>query len=173
MTKFTDVNGNEKFEFDGEIFLIPNSPTKLKEFTFPSAREEMRDIAGENGQNCDNPELDMVQVWACEKAKNSRNDGDDNWTCHRIPECPDQKLRVPSHLPATMFAGKKEGDVVQVKWCGHHFNLKLNQAESRYSCGKHPEYKGRFAEYDTFENTLDILLKKRPSGITAQIVTVG
>ena len=103
-------------EFNVDVFIIPNSACSVEEAksNYPSELQSELFISDDER---------MVQMWVT-------NDECENWDCHKNPFC--HYGAFPSRFPASLFKGKKEGDVVDIVIGGATFHMKLAQTAYRY-----------------------------------------
>ena len=95
----------------GEVFIIPNRLNRKDGFFGESVQSTLQEIADINNVTEDNPLF--VQCWVVSEELNSENlrdhggyfnDDDDHIIIHT------------GNIPATLFNGKKEGDIVNIKF---------------------------------------------------------
>ncbi|MCM1215430.1 MAG: hypothetical protein NC548_13035 [Lachnospiraceae bacterium] len=147
--------GKEVLEIVGDVFIIPNSLSSVKEFKkYDFQRhtlEKMQIAAAHAGISLEDDDK-VVQLWmTCPEC--------DNLLRHTIYVDHDgstESINVHAfeHLPCKLFKGKKEGDVVDFFYSHKGFwrqdkpeedieitfHLKLNQSDYRYrSMGKFHE----------------------------------
>ena len=94
----------------GNIFIIPNSACTKNDFLLDSYKGKAQELLLANGIQNDDEKL--IQIWFF----TSGNDKESNWVDHTIDGYDELKYWKPSigYLPASLFAGKDDGDVVTV-----------------------------------------------------------
>ena len=94
-----------------------------------------------NGKRCEYTyPAQWLQVWAADMPERRIGDMDEvaktssNFKCHGFwLDGEYQRHGFPEYLPAAIFAGKKEGDIVSFKFRGIEFELELAQKKGRYA----------------------------------------
>ena len=163
--EFPTENDIPEFDLECDVFIIPNSLSKVKDFydfAKPKQYEMLKDVLGTNGYEYDPEEEILVETWAVGKNVECDNLHDHGFTVKINGK--EYFLRFPGrYLPYSLFKGKKEGDVIELRipvavGVRHskapvvqqtimlNTKMKLNQSSYRY------------ARFGTFEETLKYLL---------------
>lgn len=142
------------FEHNCDAFVVnasgmlfnPNAEGKYPNYSFNMHVESVNSFMAENG--CDlrvGTDDILIENWIT-------GEGVSNWNDHQIPHAiqeelgmpSDQRHWFPSFLPERLFRGKKEGDVVTLRFARNgnvvYLNIRLNQLGYRYAD------KGRYEE---------------------------
>ena len=106
---------------NAHVFIVPNSILKAQEYTDLERAEAVYGVV------IDQSDL-LVQTWTLNPDDGS--DGGNNFECHGVNR--DEKRLFPSRAPAKLFAGKKEGDIVEFEGEYGKFRIILKQAGYRY-----------------------------------------
>ena len=115
-------NNNEKI-IEADVFVVPNPAFRpYKELDFGSAKfvnELAVQLAGKlSALNSHLKYGDKINVLPAMEDKYievwiaTRGDDQSNWSCHGIDQLDHKWFPEVERLPASLFAGKKEGDVV-------------------------------------------------------------
>ena len=124
----------------GDVFIIPNALEifrgELNEYDLNWRENIHADLDPDMPR-----EEAYLQVWCTTPGNNQSN-----WGCH--PSLEGEQRHFPSHLPISLFKGKKEGDVITFEsptW--GHIELRLNCLSYRYrSYGRFEEVLAKLLE---------------------------
>ena len=141
----------------GTMFIVPNSIVPLNGLLNKNSRMAVLKRLGiEIPSRSETP---LVEIWTVDKAPEAPEiEGNyrlsNNWSDHgvalyKVPGCTDPaqdeahdsdclSYNWPSHFPASLFEGKKEGDTITLEGEGVQFEFTLLQLETRYA------YRGSF-----------------------------
>lgn len=155
-------NENKNKSVVGDIFIIPNIAEKFENFCSPEwIKEGMRRLVGIEPQD----EEKMVEVWITSPEV-------DNWQCNfagfqraigLIKDEAEEDLwekekgcvarllgYFPQYIPASMFAGKKEGDEINFHCPEYGVDIILTCRQRNY----------RYASFGNFEDVLRNVLRE-------------
>lgn len=153
------LNDN-KLDFTAEVFIVPNHARSLDQLLRESRKEYIRNIAKMNGINDMSDNDQLVELWYV-----SKDDlGTSNLVDHGAYILNENNMKIffrPSIglLPAKIFEGRKEGDVVDIKAYAtvddvddentvfFLMHCKLNQLSYRY------------CRFGRFEETFDLVTR--------------
>lgn len=114
-----ELNINEPITINGDIFIIPNSAPRLKDYWMESFKAKMQkymhQICELNGLKFDETVDRCVETWYTSPEMECDNIPDHD--IHFEYEGEKYQLTFPSgrQLPSPLFKDKKEGDVVEIK----------------------------------------------------------
>ena len=115
----------------GDLFIVPNSAYTLKSALNPELFiAECEKLSKTLNMSIDPQSAILIEVWTCDKISED-NGGCGNWHCH-YKEVNDEEIHFPFYLPASLFGGKKEGDIISLTCNGFDIELTLDQLDYRY-----------------------------------------
>ena len=145
----------------GDVFIIPNIAEKFEDFNSPEwVKEKLNRLVGIEPQGNDKMvevwiTSPMVDNWQCEFAGFQREIGlikdeaeEDLW------EKRGREARVlgyfPQYIPASVFAGKKEGDEINIHCPEYSVDIVLSCRQKDY----------RYSSFGNFEDVLKNVLRE-------------
>lgn len=114
--------------FKADLFIVPNRASDLEwfmKFSNGVKRPWIKLIESFLNIELNNPAEKLIEVWVTGKDS-------DNFSAHGFTNSKGESTRFPVSLPASLLAGKKEGDLLIIENEHGRFELACIQRTHRY-----------------------------------------
>lgn len=147
------IKDMETIKATGEVFIIPNRAAIKDEFINAVIPSDVEDMLVSNDVTEDNPMF--IECWIVSEelnTENLRDHGGKLYDGNRI-------MIHTKYIPATLFSGKKEGDVVTVKFFATKYSetletivlleMELTLSQLKYRYKQHGKFEECFEKVTT------------------------